>query len=413
MFEDFEQMNIGNIESYVSKSKKNKCITKKRVLIFLFLLSIIIIIIYFKFKSPKQSSSSTSTSTPTPEPETEKPKNNLENELDILTKKEEELKNENNKLLSKKESLQKENENLNQQIKELTEQNDKNSKNNEISKEISEKKEKIKDFEKKIKNSKDKVDDLTKKQKKANDKLTDNNSEIKKLEQKIEELEKELKQDESNDKKEEEKKEEEKKDDNKQENNDKKENENDNSDKSKDNSDNNKSDEPNPSLKSRIDSKIINDQKYLDILDKWFKQELKYKLLYRASEEQYSANIFHSKVDQFKNTIIFIKDINNFIYGGFTRKTWDGTRIFKNDQNAIVFNLDKEVYYKINDANHAIFCDPEYLAIFGEGDISLGPKSVESTFPKTYGSTSENKQYELTMGFSKLSPLEMEVFQLS
>ena len=52
------------------------------------------------------------------------------------------------------------------------------------------------------------------------------------------------------------------------------------------------------------------------------------------------------------------------------------------------------------------------MATFGEGDIYLGPKTVQTSFPKTYGESS-NKQYELTMGFSKLSPLEMEVFQLS
>ena len=183
-------------------------------------------------------------------------------------------------------------------------------------------------------------------------------------------------------------------------------------DKKKENEDNN-SDEPNQNVKSRIDSKIIIDPKHLELLDKWFNKELNYKLLYRATEEQYSAKTFHSKVDEFKNTIIFIKDINNFIFGGFTRKTWDGTRIFKRDQNAIVFNLDKEIYYKINDASHAIFCDPEYLAIFGEGDIYLGPKSVESSFPKTYGTLSENKQFDLTMGYNKLTPVEMEVFQLS
>ena len=43
----------------------------------------------------------------------------------------------------------------------------------------------------------------------------------------------------------------------------------------------------------------------------------------------------------------------------------------------------------------------------------MGPKSVQSDFPKSYGKSSENKDYELTMGYNKLSPLEIEVFQLS
>ena len=402
IFDDYEQMSSGIIETNNRYNKRNKFCTKRKLFIFILLLSIIIFIIYLKFKSKKNKSK-------TEEESEEKPKTDLENELDILTKKEEELKNENNKLLSQKESLKKENEKISEEIKELKEKenNDEN-----ILKEISEKEEKIKEYESKIKESKDNLDELTKKQKDLNDKLNENNSEIKNLEQKIEELEKELKNNEKEEKKEkveEEEKEEEKKgDENKKDNDDK----NEDKDKKEENKDN-EQDERVQKLKSRIDSKIIIDPKHLELLDKWFNKELNYKLLYRASEEQYLAKNFHSKVDEFKNTIIFIKDVNNFIFGGFTRKTWDGTRIFKSDQNAIVFNLDKGEYYKINDANHAIFCDPDYLAIFGEGDIYLGPKSIETSFPKTYGNLSENKKFELTMGYNKLSPVEMEVFQLS
>ena len=171
--------------------------------------------------------------------------------------------------------------------------------------------------------------------------------------------------------------------------------------------------ESNPNLKSRINSKIIFDPNQLNLLDKWFKKELKYKLIYRATEDGYSPIIFHNKVDNFKNNLILIKDVNNFIYGGFTRKTWDGNKIYKEDKNAIVFNLEKEKYYKIKDEKYAIFCDPNNLAIFGEGDIYLGLDGIKSDFPKIYGDISENKENELTFGYTKLTPLEIEVFQLN
>ena len=168
-----------------------------------------------------------------------------------------------------------------------------------------------------------------------------------------------------------------------------------------------------PELISRINSKILVKLNYLYLLDKWFLKELKYKLLYRASEEGYSPKIFHNKVDKFKNNLILIKDANNFVYGGFTRNTWDGNKIYKKDKNAIVFNLDNEIYYKIKDNNYSIFCDPENLAIFGKGDIYLGVEGVKSFFPKSYGNALENKENELTLGYIKLIPLEIEVFQLS
>ena len=211
-------------------------------------------------------------------------------------------------------------------------------------------------------------------------------------------MEKELKEEEN--KNNSEKKEEEKKDNNKEDN--------------KDNKDK-KSDKPqpiNPELVSRIDSKIIMEYKHLKILDKWFGKKLKYKLLFRATEESYSASEFHKKVDEYKNTKIIIKDINNFIYGWFTTKTWDGNKSYKSDKNSILFNLDKEKYYEVNNEEHAIFCDKELLVTFGEVDLILGPKSIESAFPKSFGNK-DIKDNELTMEYNKLSPVEMEVFQLS
>jgi len=422
IYEDYEQMNIGSIDSRtlgIPTRKRGYC-TKKRVLFLLCFLTISITIIFFIFRKPKKSSDSSE-----PNNNTNTNTNSLENELNALTTKENELRNENNKLSTQRESLQKENEKMTQQINELMEEKKKqNDKNNDISKELSEKEEKIKELENKLKESKNKYDELSKQEKEQNEKLNENNSKIKSLEQKIEELEKELKGNESSDKKEEEKKEEEKKEEDKKEKEKEKEEEKKEEDKKEDDKkeddkkeedkkEEDKEQEINPEVKSRINSKIIVDPKYLDILDKWFRKELRYKLLYRATDEQYSAEAFHNLVDKIKNTIIFIKDVNNFIYGGFTRKTWDGKRVFKTDQNAIVFNLDKEIYYKINDPSHAIFCDPDNLAIFGEGDILLGKKSIESSFPKTYGSKSENKKNELTLGFDKLSPLEIEVFNLS
>ena len=53
------------------------------------------------------------------------------------------------------------------------------------------------------------------------------------------------------------------------------------------------------------------------------------------------------------------------------------------------------------------------LAIFGKGDLYLGVEGIKSFFPKSYGDPLENKENELTLGYKKLIPLEIEVFQLS
>ena len=40
-------------------------------------------------------------------------------------------------------------------------------------------------------------------------------------------------------------------------------------------------------------------------------------------------------------------------------------------------------------------------------------KNIKSSFPATYGNYNENKINELTMGYEKLIPIEIKVFQLS
>ena len=403
-YEDYEQMSTEIINSKynnIGSTKRSKLFfTKKKIIFMVISLAVIVLILYLIFRPKKKSTENTQITE-------NEGSNDLEKEYASLIKKEEELQSENNKLKTQKESLQKENDNIDKQIKELNEKNKKNEDNKKNGeKEVEEKKEKVKEYENKVKEIKDKIEQLNKKGKELKDKNEENSKEIKSIESKIEELEKELnieKKDENKDEKKEEEKKEEKKDDNKK-------------DDDKDKKDNDqKKEEPqpsNPEVTKRIDSKIINELKHLELLDKWFEHKLNYKLLYRATEEQYSASIFHQKVDSYKNTIIFIKDINNFIYGGFTTKTWDGNKSYKSDKNAILFNLDKEKYYDVNDYSHAILCDKDLLAVFGDGDLILGPKSIESAFPKSFGNK-DVKDNELTMGYNKLSPVEMEVFQLS
>ena len=404
---DYEQMSSEIINSKYNNiglyKRQKKFFTKRKIIFLVISLSVIILVLYLIFRPSKKKSPENENPIENTKPNENNNLSDLDKELEALTQKEEELKSENNKLKSQKDTLQKENEDLEKQIKELNEKNKQNDNDkSKVEKEIKEKNEKIKEYEKKVKESKETIEKLNKKGKDLKDKKEENDKEIKSLQSKIEELEKELKVEEKKEenKNSSEKKEEEKKDNNKEDN--------------KDN-ENKKSEEPqpiNPELVSRIDSKIIMEYKHLEVLDKWFGKKLKFKLLFRATEDSYSANEFHKKVDEFKNTIIIIKDINNFIYGGFTTKTWDGNKLYKSDKNSILFNLDKEKYYEVNNAEHAIFCDKELLATFGEGDLILGPKSIESAFPKSFGNK-DIKDNELSMGYNKLSPVEMEVFQLS
>ena len=86
-------------------------------------------------------------------------------------------------------------------------------------------------------------------------------------------------------------------------------------------------------------SKILKGKQSLELLNLCeFNSKDKFKLLYRASEDGFASNDFHSKCDGKANTLTILK-ANDFIFGGFTEATWDGVSRHKPDPNAFLFSL--------------------------------------------------------------------------
>lgn len=51
------------------------------------------------------------------------------------------------------------------------------------------------------------------------------------------------------------------------------------------------------------------------------------RLLYRASQNKFSAKKFHELCDNIPNTFVLVKNSNNFIYGGFTPCLWSSPNV--------------------------------------------------------------------------------------
>ena len=68
------------------------------------------------------------------------------------------------------------------------------------------------------------------------------------------------------------------------------------------------------------DTQIVN-QQYDDILREWI-GDYEWKLLYRASEHDYTAESFHEYCDDKKPTLIVIKSSGGWIFGGYTTQSW-------------------------------------------------------------------------------------------
>ncbi len=68
------------------------------------------------------------------------------------------------------------------------------------------------------------------------------------------------------------------------------------------------------------DTQIVN-QQYDDKLREWC-GDYEWKLLYRASEHEYSARSFHECCDDKEPTLIVIKSSGGWIFGGYTTQSW-------------------------------------------------------------------------------------------
>ena len=74
-------------------------------------------------------------------------------------------------------------------------------------------------------------------------------------------------------------------------------------------------------------SKIV-DKKYDGKLKEWLGNNTKWKLIYRASNHGYTAESFHSFCDGKGPTLIVIKSIGGWIFGGYTTQSWGGDSTF-------------------------------------------------------------------------------------
>ncbi len=72
---------------------------------------------------------------------------------------------------------------------------------------------------------------------------------------------------------------------------------------------------------------VINEEKYDAKLREWA-GNYKWKLIYRASEHDYTAKSFHDYCDNQGPTLIMIKSDRGWIFGGYTTQSWSGYGIY-------------------------------------------------------------------------------------
>lgn len=156
----------------------------------------------------------------------------------------------------------------------------------------------------------------------------------------------------------------------------------------------------------------------------------KQKLLYRASDDGFSAKSFHEKCDGHPNTLTLIKtckrrdyskDSLDFVFGGFTTQTWDGNA-HKKDNDAFIFsfknlnNRPEKMPIKESSAKQAILCSPKHGPAFGSAfNIKFGSDWLNRNYAGLIRHSfvsDEAKSRKFLAGDGYFDLHEMEVFQI-
>ena len=145
-------------------------------------------------------------------------------------------------------------------------------------------------------------------------------------------------------------------------------------------------------------------------------KNIDYNLIYRASEHGDSAKIFHEKCNE-ENNLILIKIKDDIKFGGYTKENWDGENIYKKDNDAFCFCLNKNKIYKVENDKKAILCDNNMGPCFGDKFIQIFDNFLDKG-GKCYnnencGYTGIEDDFEITNGIEEFNIEEIEVYKLN
>ena len=169
-----------------------------------------------------------------------------------------------------------------------------------------------------------------------------------------------------------------------------------------------------------INSKIISKEKDFklihDYLTSLYNKKIKYKLIFRASEDGAFGKIFKKKCSKSKRTITIILTKNNRGFGGFTEVLWDNSDSTFKDKKAFCFSFDKNKIYKSIPDSNAIYCKDGYGPIFYDMFTVYKNFASEGGFCKVKGLAEmkyENvsMDYELA-GEENFHIKELEVYEI-
>jgi len=99
----------------------------------------------------------------------------------------------------------------------------------------------------------------------------------------------------------------------------------------------------------------IVDDNIFDIFNLWINgtdKRSNFNLLFRASENKFSALEFHKHCDDKGPTIVIIKTEKDLVFGGYNSQSWNSDEVYYGDNKCFLFEMKDNVFRKISNKNN-------------------------------------------------------------
>ena len=172
-------------------------------------------------------------------------------------------------------------------------------------------------------------------------------------------------------------------------------------------------------------SSIIKDDKNsLNSITNWIletinKDEIKFELIFKMSENGNKSDDFHKYCDNKGPTLTLVKTTKNKIFGGFTPLNWKnkGYGIKDSSNQTFIFSLNlNKKFNMINQKGDGIYCSSNYGPNFGNCDFDLKENMKNGeTYANNYCNFLSNNNLELTGGkgdHENFDTEELEVYKV-
>lgn len=153
-----------------------------------------------------------------------------------------------------------------------------------------------------------------------------------------------------------------------------------------------------------------------------------FKLVYRATRDGDSAEIFHKKCDKIGPNITLVLTINNIRFGGFTKNNWEHLKedinekdqeigSGKDDVDAFCFSIDlHKIYNNIELDSGVIFCCNKYGPTFCRNIFSINDNMLTKggfCLKKKYSCfDGQESDYEISGGKKVFGIKDVEVLEI-